>query len=336
MITVAISGCGAVTGEYYAPLLREREKLGRLRVVAIHDPSTAQMAAIGGRFFPDAIRTEGVEALLNSCPDLLIIASPPACHAEQAVAALNAGAAVLCEKPMALRAEEAERMEAAARETGQLLAIAMVRRHFPASRIVRRVIRDALFGAVRGIDVFEGGPFRWPVRDQSYFSAAVSGGGVLADIGPHVIDLIGNWLGDISLVSAADDAMGGVEANALLDLRCGKTPVSVRLSRDWARPNRIEIHCERAVVTWRQDDPARVDVQLADGEKMSIDGVEGEPADFLGCFGVQIDALLDRIGGGTGELVTAREGLRTVALIEQAYAIRHLMPMPWLEVADGG
>ena len=333
---IALSGCGAVASEYYGPVLQARAAAGALRVVAIHDPSAMRRTAVAGRHFPDAAQFDDFGAMLALKPDLVIVASPPAHHADQSIAALEAGAAVLCEKPMALSLARAEAMADAASRTGGLLAVAMVRRHFPASRIVRRVIREGLFGSPLGIEIFEGGPFAWPIGDQSYFSRAVSGGGVLTDIGSHLLDLLGFWLGDLELVSAADDAMGGVEANALLALRAGDALISVRLSRDWARPNGIAIRLSRADMRWCAESPGHVDIVTEDGEVLRIGGDPAGPQAFVDCFGAQIDAALDRMAGGSGAIVTGAEALATVALIERAYAHRRPMAMPWLEgVHDG-
>lgn len=332
---IALSGCGAVASEYYGPVLQARAAAGALRVAAIHDPSAMRRAAVAGHF-PDAAQFDDFGAMLALKPDLVIVASPPAHHADQSIAALEAGAAVLCEKPMALSLARAEAMAVAASRTGGLLAVAMVRRHFPASRIVRRVIRESLFGSPLGIEIFEGGPFAWPIGDQSYFSRAVSGGGVLTDVGSHLLDLLGFWLGDLELVSAADDAMGGVEANALLDLRAGDAPISMRLSRDWARPNAITIRLPRADMRWCAETPGHVDIVTKDGEALQIAGDPAGPQTFIDCFAAQIDAMLDRMAGGSGAIVTGAEALATVALIERAYASRTPMAMPWLEgVRDG-
>lgn len=331
---IAISGCGAVTDLYYGPVLRPRERQGRLRVVGVHDVSLARMAAVVSRHFPQARRFEDFRRMAGSA-DLVIVASPPVRHAEQSIAAIEAGAAVLCEKPFALSVGEAERMLAAAERAGRLLAAGMMRRQFAASRIVGRVIHARFFGEPVSVEAFEGGPFRWPVADPSYFTLAVSGGGVTADVGVHVLDLLQYWFGELELVSARDDAMGGVEANAALELRRGALPISVRLSRDWARPNQIALRCERATMVWEREEPGRATVILADGTGLYMTERNG-PADFFDAFGRQIDNVLDRLRGGVAPIATASEAIATTRLIEQAYARRERMTMPWLEAADAG
>ncbi len=68
------------------------------------------------------------------------------------------------------------------------------------------LLRRRVIGELISVDVFEGGPFDWPVSSPGYFSRAESGGGVLRDLGPHVFDLLIGWLGEPQLVARyADD-----------------------------------------------------------------------------------------------------------------------------------
>jgi predicted dehydrogenase len=331
---IAISGCETAADLYYGPVLRAREQQGQLSVIGVHDLSPSRMAAIAARYFPRA-RCFGDFRQMAGSADLVIVASPTANHAAQSVAAIEAGAAVLCEKPLTVSASEAEHMLAVAERSGRLLAVGMVRRQFAASRIVRRVIHDRLFGESVSVAVFEGGPFRWPVADPGYFTAAVSGGGVIADVGVHVLDLLQDWFGELELVSARDDAMGGVEANSALELRRGALPISVRLSRDWARPNRITVRFERATMIWENEESGRAVAILADGGALHMTEPNGA-ADFFDAFGRQIDNVLDRMGGGVAPVATVAEAISTTRLIEQAYVRREPMKMPWLEVARVG
>lgn len=326
-LSIAIAGCGAVTREYYLPaLLSRREKLSLL---GVHDRDAASMTGVA-RHVPEARCVDSFEALAALGADLVIVASPPSVHAEQAIAALRAGSHVLCEKPMALGLDAATVMVNAAQAAGRLLAVNMARRHLPATRIVEQLIATGGLGALQTIRAFEGGPFRWPIRDQSYFSQAVSGGGILADIGTHLVDLLSVWFEAPIFVSYEDDAMGGVEVNARLHLQCQGVPAVLRLSRDWERPNAVELVFERGTICWRAEDVTGVELRLKDGGRPMR--VEDKAAfTFEEAFGAQIDAMAEALAGGPARLCTAQEALPTVALIERAYRERRLMAMPWLQ-----
>lgn len=329
--SIALVGCGAVTSRYYVPALTALR--GRVDVVGLYDSDASRAQEIA-RHFPNAQSAASFDALLDMGASIVILASPPSVHADQAIAALRAGSHVLCEKPLAPTAEEAAAMADAAAEKGRLLCVNMVRRHFPASRIVETLVAQQSMGALLSLRAFEGGPFRWPIRDQSYFTRAVSGGGVLADVGTHVVDLLTGWLGEPEFVGYRDDAMGGVEANALLDLRFRGAPATIRLSRDWGRPNGIELVFERGRVCWRPEPLDRVEVQFEDGRSLTLADEQESAFDFVDCFTAQIAAMLEHMAGRPARLVTAQQALPTVALIERAYAGRHAMDMPWLEAAQ--
>ncbi|HET9063216.1 MAG TPA: Gfo/Idh/MocA family oxidoreductase, partial [Candidatus Binatia bacterium] len=259
-----------------------------------------------------------------------IIASPPRFHVEQVLAALAAGIDVLCEKPLAASCADAQHLAEAEATSGRLLAVGMIRRQMPAARMIRTVLTREVLGAIAGFEVFEGGPFRWPVQGGGYFDARTSGGGVLTDIGAHVLDLLTWWFGPSANVIAADDAMGGIEANARLALELGGVPGVVRLSRDWEQPNHVTIRGAKGVLRWSLEDIDRVTVTLDGDDPLERRAPAGAPATFLDCFRAQLDGVLDAREGTPAAVVRATELLPSIAIIETAYRDRSLLEMPWL------
>ena len=136
---------------------------------------------------------------------LVSIVTPPATHAEMVAGALSAGKAVLCEKPMAMSAEESARMCAAARGAGLLALIDHELRFLPARRRMREMILGGELGRVRHVK----GVFRADSRAGaggawSWWSDEKMGGGVLGAIGSHVVDAL-LWMtgSEVSHVSAS-------------------------------------------------------------------------------------------------------------------------------------
>ncbi|MGD9810337.1 MAG: Gfo/Idh/MocA family protein [Sphingobium sp.] len=331
--TVAIVGCGAVTEQYYIPSLRRLSE--RVQVKGLFDTAYCRAASFAGQLSGVTV-TDSFEAVLELGADILVVASPPSVHAAQAIAGMRAGCAILCEKPLAPAAADALQMAAVSRETGRLLAVNMVRRQFPSSHIVKGLVATRSFGRLVSVEAFDGGLFHWPVSNQSYFSREVSGGGVLADIGSHIIDLLHWWFGKAEFSSYYDDEMGGVEANALLELRWDQASARIRLSRDWERPNAITLNFERATLRWQSDRLDAIEVRL-DGstEPLILDNPAARHIGFEDCFTNQIAALLDHLDGKQTEIVTAEQVLPTVALIERAYAAKSMMSMPWIGSYEG-
>src|SRR5690242_11656729 len=99
-VMVALVGCGAVASCYYAPALAALEGEGVVRVAALLDPDPRAIDELR-RAFPAARAVDDVAGLGHERVELAIVASPPRLHAQQTIAALQAGVAVLCEKPMA-------------------------------------------------------------------------------------------------------------------------------------------------------------------------------------------------------------------------------------------
>jgi predicted dehydrogenase len=136
---------------------------------------------------------------------LVSVVTPPATHAEMVGAALAAGKAVLCEKPMAMNAEESARMRDEAGAAGLLALVDHELRFLPARRRMREMIRGGELGRVRHAKAL----FRADSRARaegawSWWSDERAGGGVLGAIGSHVVDALLWVLGArVSNVSAS-------------------------------------------------------------------------------------------------------------------------------------
>src|SRR5258706_16104660 len=124
-LEIVVVGCGAVVDRLYRGPLARLESRGIARVTGFVDPDLRRAAAVGAEFRSARAFATPADAFAEATPDLTIVASPPALHAKHATEALGAGSSVLCEKPMATRAAEAEAMLAASRDAGRVLAIGM-------------------------------------------------------------------------------------------------------------------------------------------------------------------------------------------------------------------
>jgi predicted dehydrogenase len=126
--------------------------------------------------------------------DAVVIATPNALHAEQAVACLEAGKHVLVEKPMATSVAECDHMVSAARASGRRLMVAHCWRFHERVRALRARIEGGELGQVvktRGYGIHVGwGPSGW------FVDPALAGGGALVDMGVHAIDTARYLLGE--------------------------------------------------------------------------------------------------------------------------------------------
>ncbi len=339
-VSVALVGCGALAELYYAPALAELQRGGRVNVVGLFDPNPASVAKLQ-KLFPSARAVGAVGDLCGMRPSIGIVASPAKFHAEQTIALLNSGINVLCEKPMASTVAEAEAMNAAALRNNRLLAVGLFRRFFPALQTIRSMVAQGTFGLVRSFTFFEGGPFNWPAASPSFFHKAQAHGGVLLDLGIHVLDLV-DWLfGAPSEIRCADDAMGNLEANCTITLKFPAGQVGeIRLSRDTVTENQFTIHFDRGVVRWQVGDANHLRVQFAGvpGELRSemwetVTGTPVKPrlaASYHQSFVHQLLNVIAAVRGEGNLMVGGEQGIRSLRHVERCYQQRTLMPMPWL------
>jgi len=136
--------------------------------------------------------------------DLVCIATPTVTHAPMTLAALEAGAHVLCEKPTAMDAGEAKAMFDRAEALGRVHMIDHELRFNPNRRKIRDLIASGAIGAVRHVSIATignafGDPRARPAGD--WLSSASQGGGRLGANGSHNVDLLRWWLGEIAAVS---------------------------------------------------------------------------------------------------------------------------------------
>ena len=334
---LVIVGCGALSELYYAPALREACGLASLEVSALYDPSSQRLNILKD-FFPAAQLVTNFDELLNLRPNLAIVASPPKFHSAQAQGLLAAGAHVLCEKPMANSVAEAEAMIFAAKESNRLLAIGLFRRFFPALQFISSLIRRGTFGTPRSFKFSEGGSFNWPATSASFFQREQSKGGVLLDLGVHVLDLACWWFGEPAGFLYEDDAMGNLEANCRisLDYPNGLHGV-VRLSRDESISNRYVLNFDHASVSWDvgianqlnlrvNDLPFQLNCELSNKSTTALT--------YNQCFVRQLLNFANSAIESEALLVPGDEGIRSLRLIESCYLNKHFMSLPWLSQAE--
>ncbi len=151
------------------------------------------------------------EAMLSSHSfDLVCIATPTVLHEAQALAAIAAGAHVLCEKPTAMNAGEAASMLQAAEAAGRIHMIDHELRFNPNRMRIAELIAEGALGEIRHADISNvgttwGDPASRPEGD--WWSLAEQGGGRLGANGSHQVDLLRWWLGEVAWVSGAAPVM---------------------------------------------------------------------------------------------------------------------------------
>lgn len=198
-IKVAVIGCGGISGCHLGGYSRNKD----VEIYALCDINKERAEGRAKEYgVPlERVFTDKCE-MFKALPeiDAVSVCTWNNAHAECTIAALEAGKHVLCEKPMAMNAEEAKAMKAAAEKAGKLLMIGFVRRHGNDARVVKDFIDNGYFGDIYYAKAQylrrNGNPGGW-FGDKSR-----SGGGPLIDLGVHVIDLVRYLVGRPKPVSA--------------------------------------------------------------------------------------------------------------------------------------
>ena len=345
VIRVALIGCGAASEILYTAALEKLSKEEVVEVNALVDPNPERTATIGKKF-PHARHFQDVETMLaETAPDLAIIVTPHRFHADHTVKCLEKGLHVLCEKPMATRTADCDRMIEAAQKGGRILAVGHFRRFFPSSMMIKKILDVGLFGPAKSFRFLEGEIYSWPAQTGSFFRRAEAGGGVLIEAGVHTMDLLLWWLGDVAEVIYQDDAIGGVEANCHLRLEMtnGARGV-VQLSRDWPLPNRYVIECEKGWVGYTYDVVNRIEWGIHNSELGLSSEIRAMAAatgvgmyelgaampGYVDYFVAQLRNVVSAIHETDALRVSIKDARKVVALIEKCYRNRTLLEMPWL------
>jgi predicted dehydrogenase len=222
---------------------------GAVEVAAIADLSP-QLAAEAAQLAPGAKLLSTLDDLLDAGVDGVVIATPSALHAQQAIRALERGAAVFCQKPLGRTQAEVLAVLKAARTADRLLAVDLSYRFTKGMRLIRELVRSGELGRIYAAELAFHNAYG---PDKAWFyDPALSGGGCVMDLGVHLVDLA-LWtldyprVTDVSAKLFADgDRLGRrpdrVEdyAAATLDLETGAT---IELGCSW----RLHAGCDAVI-----------------------------------------------------------------------------------------
>ena len=155
-------------------------------VAVVADPSPEVQQKMR-ELAPGAELVNDLQGLLPHQLDGVVIATPSALHAEQALALLDRRIAVFCQKPLARTAAESRQIVEAARRADRLLGCDLSYRHTEAMRRIRHAVAEGEIGEVYAVDlVFHNayGPNKGWARDMK-----LAGGGCAIDLGTHLVDM---------------------------------------------------------------------------------------------------------------------------------------------------
>ncbi|MFY9844883.1 MAG: Gfo/Idh/MocA family oxidoreductase [Terriglobales bacterium] len=291
------------------------------KVVALsrRDPDKARAAAAEYGIPHVFVSTEE----LSRCPavDAVLVTTPNVCHLRDVLTAVAAGKPVLCEKPMGMNAEECRQMVEAARRAGVLLGVAQV---FRFEESTAR-FRERIAAGDVGRPIFARAEFSYPGLGHArtwLYNRAIAGGGPIADVGVHCIDVLRYILQDephlVSAIGHFEEPSGDVETAAILSLQFQRgTLATVLVSTRAQYRTPLEIVGDAGVL--RADDALNVErpvkLQLWHGEQLDTE----ETASNRLAYARQVDSFATAVEGREAFPVPGWEGWQNQLVLDAAY-----------------
>lgn len=326
----AIVGCG-FQGRLHLEILQGLEGV---EVVALCDTQAERVAELAEAGGVAHRYGDWRELLADHRLDLVVVCTMPDTHREITVAALEAGAHVFCEKPLARDAAEGAAMVAAARRTGRTLTVGFNMRHTDEARAIAEFVGEPRFGrpvCARGYMLADDVP--WWGR---HYTREVSGGGALASTAVHMLDLL-IWLagGPRPLTATASTARlfpgtrgAGApsrearDAYDVEDLVFGHVRfeggfwLTIEGAWVWDRPGWNYGFDLVGELGQARFDPLLLTV---DGERVGGGGAEAKGVDFPRSIERQVEGAIGALREGRAPLVTAEEALRVQLVVDALY-----------------
>jgi predicted dehydrogenase len=347
MIRTLLIGAGAVVDEHYCAPLSHLEKTGAVQVGGVVDPNQSRGQQVSARF-KSARHYPSIGAAFSAGAfDLVVIASPPAMHADDACAAFEQGCHVLCEKPMTTSLADANRMNAAAHEANRILGVAFPRRFYANFADVAKLVASGELGSDLQFTFREGDLYTWAVKTGAAFQREESRGGVLLDKGVHMLDQLIAIFGNPLVERAFDDSLaGGVETNSRLELAFPHARGTSHVSWEYSMNNGLRIWGDAGEVRLDGVDVRTYERKTRDGwvrvpattdwpaDMKPAGGKRLRPANSHACFEPQLIAMLRCIAYGEPFPVTGVQAAIVQATVEDAYARAEPIECPWLSDAE--
>lgn len=321
---VVVIGCGSIARHRHLPEYKNRKDV---EIIAVVDASAARAAETAQQFGAPKFFTD-FRAALKLKPDAVSVCSPTAFHAPQTIAALKAGAHVLCEKPMAATVAQAKAMIAAARAARRQLMIGQNQRLHLAHVRGKELYQSGVLGKCLGFRTSfgHGGPESWSVDGKKchFFKKEQAVWGSLADLGVHKIDLM-RWLLEEDFVEAVamfgtlEKAKCTVEDTAFAVLKTAGGTVG-QMYAGWMYhagcDNSTVLYCEKGVLRLEDDPDYNVIADFATGERRCVRtrGIQTNESGGQYASGV-IDGFIDCIRNGKANPIPATDVVNSLATV---------------------
>ncbi|MDR2028752.1 MAG: Gfo/Idh/MocA family oxidoreductase [Treponema sp.] len=260
-VKAAIIGAGMISNKAHIPAYLS--KAGSIQIAGIFDPNPKAAKSTAERFNIPSYYIDAEKMLAELKPDLVSVCSPNAYHKTMTELALNHGANVLCEKPIALTYTDTKEMFDLAAKKNLTLLACQTMRYSDEIQAAHELAEQGLLGDIYFSElnmIRRRGVPKW----GSFHLRSANGGGAFCDLGVHMIDtalwIMGNpAFQSISGFSA--DHITRNERNIITSLTESGTPSSVNLPRPY-KPEEFEVE-EFAAGSLRLNNGASINFKIS-------------------------------------------------------------------------
>jgi predicted dehydrogenase len=320
MMKWGVIGCGDIAVKRVFPAIQAQDQ-SELHAVSRRNPDA--LAGCAKAYGIPKTYSRWRDLCADDDIDAVYVATPVSLHAEQAIAALEQGKHVLCEKPMAYDSGEARRMIDAASAAGRHLAVAYYRRFYPMVERIRILLAEGAIGTpvyvhaenCEAIDPAPGEPRRWLLERE------LSGGGPLMDMGCHRLDIFAYLFGERSRPLRAE-----MSRNILIDRDVEDTAL---VQMEFDTGCRADLFCSHAVAESRDSldiygSEGSIRIPVLNGAELILvrgDGsqeVQHLPPHENVHFPL-VDDFVRAVQEGRKPMIDGEQGIFATKMLDQAY-----------------
>ena len=229
-LRVGVAGAGLIAGEH----VHAYAATPGVRVVAVADPVPDKAARLASTVGASVVAD--LDAILETGVDIVSVCTPPRSHAALTVQALQAGAAVLCEKPIARTLDDARRIVDASRDAAGIVMVGHVSRFEPDHRQAKQVVDAGHLGSVQmaSHSMTTSLP-GW--SENGWLADIEESGGPLVDLAVHSFDYLAWATGShpVRVHAVGADTAAGPSTYVLTNLRYASGAIGL-VETSWAHP----------------------------------------------------------------------------------------------------
>lgn len=322
-LRAAVTGCGNISRSHFAAL----ENCEYAELTAICDVITERADMYAEKYGVKAYYSLD-ELLKDHICDVVHICTPHYLHPIQSINALEHGCNVFCEKPMAIKYEDALKIEQASKQTGKYFGLCFQNRYNSSSVKIKELLDSGKMGKIKGIKAV----VAWD-RDEKYYLSdewrgkiATEGGGVIINQAIHTLDLC-NWFADSDVENlkasiSAKRLFNTVEtedtADALITYKNGIRAVFyATLCYAGNSPVEIEINCSNGKIVLA--DKLVIKIKDAEEEIYALNMPSGEKSYWGVGHNYIINDFYDCIATGRKFPIDSTEAKKSAFLTDAIY-----------------